>query len=85
MRPIDADALKQTMKDLVVEGGHKYWRAGAQTTIDTIMPKVIDDEPTADVQEVVRCKDCKYRKSSEFCECREPDFYCADGARMGGE
>lgn len=46
MRPIDADALKQTMKDLVVEGGHKYWRAGAQTTIDKIMPKVIDDEPT---------------------------------------
>ena len=47
--------------------------------------KLIDDEPTADVQEVVRCKDCKYRKSSEFCECREPDFYCADGARMDGK
>ena len=46
MRLIDADALKQTMKDLVVEGGHKYWRAGVQTTIDKIMPKIIDDEPT---------------------------------------
>lgn len=38
-----------------------------------------------DVQEVVRCKDCKYRKSSEFCECREPDAYCSDGERMDGE
>ena len=41
--------------------------------------------PTADVQEVVRCKDCKYRKSSEFCECREPDAYCSDGERMDGD
>ena len=41
--------------------------------------------PTADVQEVVRCKDCKNRKSSEFCECREPDAYCSDGERMDGE
>lgn len=43
---------------------------------------IINEQPTADVQEVVRCKDCIYRKSSEFCECREPDFYCADGAKM---
>ena len=38
-----------------------------------------------DVQEVKRCKDCKYRHSSEFCECREPDAYCSDGARMDGD
>ena len=35
--------------------------------------------------EIVRCKDCKYRYSSEFCECREPDAYCSDGERMDGE
>ena len=40
---------------------------------------------TADVQEVIRCKDCIYRHSSEFCECREPNFYCADGERMDGD
>ena len=49
--------------------------------IDAVM-EAIDKLPITDVQEVVRCKDCIYRKSSEFCECREPDFYCADGARM---
>ena len=47
--------------------------------------EVFDSLPSADVQEVVRCKDCIYRKSSEFCECREPNFYCADGERMDGE
>ena len=47
--------------------------------------EVFDSLPSADVQEVVRCKDCKYRKSSEFCECREPNFYCADGESMDGE
>ena len=46
---------------------------------------IINEQPTADVQEVVRCKDCKYRKSSEFCECREPDAYCSDGERMDGK
>ena len=64
MRPIDADSLKQTMKDLVVEGGHKYWRAGAQTTIDTIMPKVIDDEPTIDHTNLVitaKWEKCDYK------------------------
>lgn len=46
---------------------------------------IINEQPTADVQEVVRCKDCKNRKSSEFCECREPDAYCSDGERMDGD
>lgn len=30
---------------------------------------------------VVRCKDCKHRHSSEFCECRPEDAYCSDGER----
>ena len=47
--------------------------------------EVIEEIPAADVQEVVRCKDCIYRHSSEFCECREPNFYCADGERIDGE
>ena len=39
----------------------------------------------ADIKQVIRCKDCIYRHSSEFCECREPNFYCADGERMDGD
>ena len=28
---------------------------------------IIDAQPTADVVEVVRCKDCTYRKKNTFC------------------
>ncbi len=38
-------------------------------------------ENNPDVVYVVRCKDCKYRHSSEFCECREEDAFCSDGER----
>jgi hypothetical protein len=30
---------------------------------------------------LVRCMDCKHRTSSEFCECRPGDFFCADGEK----
>lgn len=45
--------------------------------------------PTADVVEVVRCKNCFYYKP--FGECNntgstvKPDDYCSYGARMGKE
>ncbi len=37
--------------------------------------------PATDMVEVVRCKDCRHRTSSEFCECRPPDAFCSDGER----
>ena len=44
----------------------------------------LDAQPTADVVEVVRCKDCKY--FSEFQHCGvlgfcEPNEYCSRGER----
>lgn len=55
---------------------------------------VFDSLPAADVQEVVRCKDCKYflkYKSSNECFCYKgdllniikPDDYCSQSVRMG--
>lgn len=38
-------------------------------------------KPADDVVAVVRCKVCKDRHSSEFCECRPEDAYCSDGER----
>lgn len=38
-----------------------------------------------DIVRVVRCKDCKHRLSSEFCECRPDDFFCAEGERKTDE
>lgn len=57
----------------------------------------INELPSADAIEVVRCKDCKYLKpytsqygSGQFCECpcsfggqgiKKPDDYCSYGER----
>ena len=48
--------------------------------------------PTADVVDVVRCKDCvywKYAEGTAFCESwdhfvENPDYYCASGRRRDG-
>lgn len=78
MRLIDADEL------IVMEyGGIKF-----------VPKEFIDDAPTVDAVEVIRCKDCKY--SIDFyddgdCYCRRPnralewvgdwDFYCKAAER----
>lgn len=53
---------------------------------------IVDDAPTADVVEVVRCKDCKYRDADDFCTGREypnvlvPDHgFCDKGKRREDE
>ena len=35
--------------------------------------------------EVVLCKDCKFRHSSEFCECRPEGGFCNDGERKDND
>lgn len=46
--------------------------------------EAIDDTPTADVVEVVRCKECKYREGS-VCDYSavyvRPDGYCQWGEK----
>ena len=42
---------------------------------------IISKLPIVDAVLVVRCKDCKNRHSSEFCECRPDDAFCSDGER----
>ena len=54
MRPIDADALKEVLKDPPL-----YASLGGMTMKDVFM--LIDNEaPTIDAVPVVRCGDCKY-------------------------
>ena len=54
-----------------------------------LIVSLIEKQPTADVVEVVRCKDCTEWDKDEY-ECshwygfREDD-YCSYGARMDGE
>ena len=78
---IDAEKLERHFENCICEA----YNTNGVTEDFEIALKATKNQPSADVQEVVRCKDCIYRHSSEFCECREPNFYCADGARMDGE
>ena len=53
---------------------------------DEIALLLVDDAPTVDAVEVVRCKDCKHRYKDSWCEYVDDDdnFYCARGERKGG-
>ena len=76
-RYIDADELMEIFQDL-------HWYASRN---------IVEDIPTADVVEVVRCKDCKHSKMADyipakcpyFCKlmanCHSGDFFCSMGER----
>lgn len=65
MRLIDADALIPIMKYITTDNeiGVFPIRIGFNA-----IKGVIDEAPTIDATEVVRCKDCKYwHSNTEFC------------------
>lgn len=82
-RYIDADALKDCIEKEVY--AHDY--------IEHVY-QIIDECPTADVVEVVRCKDCQHRTydnySDVWCctkcgyELGEENNFCSWGKRKGG-
>lgn len=92
---IDRDAVKNafTLKkdDLILFYGQIF------INFD-IVQKAVENTPTADVVEVVRCKDCKHHhweqepchgKTEHFCSVLNAqvfkDFYCYHGAKMDGK
>ena len=48
--------------------------------------KLIEDAPTVEAVEIVRCRDCKHKHSDSWCEYVDDDdnFYCARGERKEG-
>ena len=52
MRLIDADELKESLKDLKAEGYNQKYVQGLQDAIDNYFSQIIDDAPTVDVQPV---------------------------------
>lgn len=77
-RYIDADELSENIIKRVNNPSIRGW-----------LLSLINEAPTADMQEVVRCKDCKYLMFSDFYgECSwahqgivQPDDYCSHGER----
>lgn len=94
MRLIDADKLLGIYKKWIPQLSSKEDegdRRGVETCI-----AVLEDMPTMDAVEVVRCKDCLYsRERYGHIECihgvsyrntwNKPDFYCAYGERKDGD
>ena len=93
-RYIDADSLKNTLEK-ASEGMHLI--CGVKGVEIGAVIKAVDMFPTADVIEVVRCKDCvfcKYNTSSlrykcdrrgYFTEEVEPMDFCSKAQKMGSE
>ncbi len=82
MRLIDADEMQEELKDMdIVLAKHNVedW---------------IDEQPTVDAVEVVRCKDCKHKHINSFAKesmivycihhgvSKQPDDFCSYGERM---
>ena len=74
MRLIDADALKPKVESMVI---HKFnesdYEYGGNQAFDYVADILIDDAPTIDAVEVVRCKDCKHLKT--MCEDEGTCYY----------
>lgn len=84
MRLIDADKLER----------QEYW--GNERCFDYVDAEDIDNAPTVDAVEVVRCRDCKHYeihkpKVLENCERNgyiipmKPDDFCSYGERKDGD
>lgn len=86
-RLIDVNALKEAWKDVAVDGATLSYIYG--------LFKSVDDAPTIDAVEVVRCKDCRFAEHREqaervychrerlaiSCPPRDCDDFCKYGER----
>ena len=89
MRLIDAEALKMGkfhVNDSLTSVEQVSWQWGWNDAIDAI----IENAPTVDAVEVVRCKDCKWFEPEDedgdcWCHCNNcityRDGYCSWGER----
>ena len=83
-RLIDANALNRTLHPIAMDLANKYGNLGGAVS-GVIMH--INNAPTVEAVEIVRCQDCKHRYSDSWCEYVDDDdnFYCAKGERKDGD
>lgn len=85
-RYIDAKLIEPFFKRGEWDTPDERWRPESEFV------RFIDAIPTAEVAEVVRCKECVFhsdsfilngkRKCNIFCMCTEDGFYCGFGEKM---
>lgn len=92
---IERKLYNKTLKDLIADSdNHTNYKKGYIQGLATANGILLDNTqtPSADVVEVVRCKDCKYLMFSDcYGECSRghmgivsPDDYCSRGERKDG-
>ena len=86
-RYIDADAITLKVKRYLIPNTDNFGMVGVEDA-ERYFLKLLEDAPTADVVEVVRCKDCGYytgklcmRLLTEFLAFRKPTDFCSRGKR----
>ena len=91
MRPIDADALQESMNAVVFRNVPVEHQPYIQAACEMYV-RLLNAAPTEDAVKVVRCLDCNNYTRSPFghsfigwCKLdgkhRRQNFYCADGER----
>lgn len=100
MRLIDADAYAKEMKQrqdackewtqrtIDIGDEENYLRSCGAYVVFVEAKLLLENQPTIDAVEVVRCKDCKhidFSNSHWFCKwfnrCVDDEWFCADGDR----
>ena len=91
MRIINADQLEGKMYHEAFENDASYDERNPMARWDSglwirykMFENCLENTPTIDAVEVVRCKECRRRYSSDrrrFCIGRHDDFFCADGVK----
>lgn len=87
-RYIDAEELNKKLGE--AKNSNLVFNAGVAKA-----QMIVREMTTADVEEVVRCKDCKYLNDRDdnilrwckrlICGCVKDNFFCADGERREEE
>lgn len=73
---INADELKKALYHL------EDWEKTETKYVSlSLIYRAINEEPAADVVEIVRCKDCKKQNECGLYVDSEPEWFCADGER----
>ena len=94
-RLIDADKRVEEIKKQYCDGCYNYGGVRCRACLVDDAMCLIDDAPTVDAVEVVRCRDCKHcDPENHHCDHymgtvaplrRKPDDFCSYGERKEGD
>jgi len=77
MRPIDADHLKETLDNLVCESDNRVIEKNTNQVLHDLMPQVIADEPTIDMEPIKHGHWIRGKNKSAFPAKPSPIWYCS--------